>query len=384
MSKIKDLKKIESNNVNLITLFSTFIKSDKTKYIELFHKLLKNQFNNIMSREDIITNIEYNFSEIDREKFKDLSLLELFFISAITNSVESDQFKLFNVFCDFNERTLIENNDVTTYKSFEEILNEVNKVEMKLITNLSEKQVVTLFNDEEWVIIKPLTYESSKKYGSNTKWCTTSSQNPEYFYKYFRNGILIYCINRKTGYKIASYKALNEKEISFWDQKDNRIDSFNSELNGDIITLLRKEFKECKQSNYSFADPEILEKEMTKNNIIYRTPETRRNRIRVGNQFDNDVRDDPRAPEVEREESEGDGYMSGIIPLTNEDMINLLDLSSPQPLTRIIDLDDDETDQFPPLDVLYPGFRGQDITRNETWREQIDLDDLFNHNEDRG
>jgi hypothetical protein len=77
--------------------------------------------------------------------------------------------------------------------------------------------------------------------------------NPDYYLKYSRNGILIYCLNKKTGDKVAAYKALSiheNRETSFWDMSDTRIDSIESGLPNEIMELIKNEFINMKKTNW--------------------------------------------------------------------------------------------------------------------------------------
>jgi hypothetical protein len=119
---------------------------------------------------------------------------------------------------------------------------------MRVDVKEMETQIIKIHEDDEWLLIRPLTYASSKKYGSNTKWCTTQETNPEYFTKYSSKGVLIYCINKVTGYKVASFYSLdkNDSEFSYWNQKDTRIDSTDSELTLELIGFIRDYVKDSK------------------------------------------------------------------------------------------------------------------------------------------
>jgi hypothetical protein len=129
---------------------------------------------------------------------------------------------------------------------------------MKVETKYMENQIVKVFEDDEWLLVRPLTYLSSKKYGSNTKWCTTQSNNSEYFIKYSSKGVLIYCINKKSGYKVASFYSLdkNDPEFSFWNQKDTRIDSLQSELTDELRKVIGETSmsKGAKTNRYLLSD----------------------------------------------------------------------------------------------------------------------------------
>ena len=109
-----------------------------------------------------------------------------------------------------------------------------------------------------------MTFLASKKYGANTKWCTTSESNPEYFLKYCERGVLIYCMNKKTGYKVASFYSLksSDPEFSFWNQKDTKIESMDSELSDSMLRIIRDVSKNLEAvSNRRLLSPEQLERE---------------------------------------------------------------------------------------------------------------------------
>jgi hypothetical protein len=128
-----------------------------------------------------------------------------------------------------------------------------------------QKQVQKLYETDEWLVIKPLSFLASKKYGSSTKWCTTNEDNPEYYLKYSRRGILIYCINKISGDKVAAFKSLDEsyeKETSFWNLVDQRIDSLESGLPNEVMILIKNEFTNTKQSNWDILSDEEKNKQV--------------------------------------------------------------------------------------------------------------------------
>lgn len=71
-----------------------------------------------------------------------------------------------------------------------------------------------------------------------------------YFNKYTKEGILIYFINKVTNHKVAVYRkmfdgksGINTPEITFWNEVDKQIDSFNSGLPGYLLDELRKHYE---------------------------------------------------------------------------------------------------------------------------------------------
>ena len=56
--------------------------------------------------------------------------------------------------------------------------------------------------------------------------------------------ILVYFINKLTGYKFAGYKSLNgENELSFWNAEDSRVDYLYVEADDYLFPIVRKIFK---------------------------------------------------------------------------------------------------------------------------------------------
>lgn len=258
MSKIKELKISNENNFNFIEAIELFGFEKKSKYTETLLRLMKNTKSLKEHIEEVKSVLTKNFNFINRkdlDKFSDIQLLLFYkFIDSFFNVSDLVSFRKF---CDYNERGLIEQNDLSKYKSFEELISQMSIAEMKAEEKEMESQIMKIYEDSEWLLIRPLTHHSSLKYGSNTKWCTTQTGNPEYFHKYTKRGVLIYCINKKSGYKVASFYSLdnNEPEFSYWNQKDTRIDSTESELTLELIGFIRDYMKTPKiKTNHFMLD----------------------------------------------------------------------------------------------------------------------------------
>jgi hypothetical protein len=151
---------------------------------------------------------------------------------------------------------MVKNNDITKINSFTEIKKIVDIVKISDEHKKFEKQVKNIFNDDEWLIIRPLTFESSLKYGANTKWCTAMKNESNYFSKYVSNGILIYTINKNNGLKVATHFELSSNDLTFWNQEDTRVDSLNSKLPLEIVLKIMNELNNNPQSNYDLMSIE--------------------------------------------------------------------------------------------------------------------------------
>lgn len=109
-----------------------------------------------------------------------------------------------------------------------------------------EEDRVKIYQNENLVVVAPLTHRSSCKYGSHTKWCTAVPSNDEHFNYYMQHGVLIYFIVRSPyknnqEYKFAYYHSFDEEssELKGWyDMSDNQLD-FNSEPNSVDFNLIK-------------------------------------------------------------------------------------------------------------------------------------------------
>ena len=259
MSKIKDLKLNPDNNLNIISILELFSPDGKSKYTDTLLRLMKSTPNIKDHIKEIKQYITSNFNFISGDSLSQFSDIQLLLVYRFLDSFFNVQdLQTYRKFCEYNERGLIIQNDLTKYKSFEEIMSSVSLAEMKVDMKEMESQIIKIHEDDEWLLLRPLTYASSKKYGSNTKWCTTQETNPEYFTKYTAKGVLIYCINKVNGYKVASFYSLdkNDPEFSYWNQKDSRIDSTDSELTLELIGFIRDYVKDSKvkTNRYMLSD----------------------------------------------------------------------------------------------------------------------------------
>ena len=92
----------------------------------------------------------------------------------------------------------------------EEVLNEKFKV--------SPDEYIKLLDTEKFLLVVPLTYGASCKYGSSTKWCTTSRKESKKFEDHIDLGVLCYLIikdenivRKLNNTKFALYRLFTDK-----------------------------------------------------------------------------------------------------------------------------------------------------------------------------
>lgn len=263
MSRIKNLKTNPEHVINMVEIVELFVPEKKSKYVETLMRIMKKTKNIEQYQKEVVETYKKEF-DIPQDAFNEFTPLQMLFIYRFIDSMFNySDLKSFVKFCEYNERGLIEQSDLSRYSTFEEILTATSIAEVKTLEKDLEKQIKVIYSDDEWIVLRPLTYVASRKYGSSTKWCTTQENNPEYFIRYAKRGILLYMINKVTGLKVACFKSLdnNDPEFSFWNQVDTRIDSMESELPLFIIECIREEVSTNPVSNLSLLSKEDMEKQ---------------------------------------------------------------------------------------------------------------------------
>jgi hypothetical protein len=265
MSRIEQLKKQNpSYTIEIIDIINNLF--DKVKYTELSVNLIKNKRQGYSkSSEDIINEMVAEYGQ-GREILTSKSYEELINIFRVLGDYFGyHDFNTIKKFIDLNERNLIKENDLSKFKSFEDLELQVSLAELKLIDKDLEKQVIKLYETDEWLVLKPMSFLASRKYGSNTKWCTTQENNPDYYLRYSRRGILIYCMNKVTGEKVAAFKNIDtsyDRETSFWNMIDNRIDSIESGLPVEVMDVIKSEFTKTTKPNWELLSDDEKNKEI--------------------------------------------------------------------------------------------------------------------------
>lgn len=288
MSRIIELKK-QYPELNL-TMFDLFERIDTTetyKYFPLLCKLFSTRWkfeSTDLHTKDFFSEMKFRLEskgiKITTEKD---SLIHA--MNHMSDYYSEDLFLTVKEFIDRMENKKIQNKDLSTYASLENLRSAITLSSMKEIEKDLEKQVVKEFEDETWLVVRPLTFQASSKYGSNTRWCTTYSREKEYFVRYWRRGILVYFINKSTGYKFAGFKSLDgDTEFSFWGPTDNRVDYLQLDIDDYLFPITRKIFS-SEMSNRDLCDLETsiqVEKECSRefeDTVNYLFPEEERLQI---------------------------------------------------------------------------------------------------------
>lgn len=157
--------------------------------------------------------------------------------------------------------------DINNFKSIESFMETIGILMIQPTKKDVKSDVIKLFEDDNFLVIIPKTYESSKIYGMGTKWCTT---NKNYFKQYTDNGFLVYVVikslNRKLGIPINTKGSrnveLNVRGLTFFNNEDAQLTFYDvSKMLGEVILIqkiLNPIVKYYKQTISSVIKKQIL------------------------------------------------------------------------------------------------------------------------------
>lgn len=228
------------------------------KYREMIVNLIKGKFNNNKISKDELKHYYGDSINHILEKYSDFEVSYIFRV--LDYMLNDNQVKMLSTFINYDKQNLMNGVDYTSIKSFDDLEKLNSLSEIKKMGNELEKEIIKIYEDKEWLVLRPLTHLSSMKYGSSTKWCTTSENEPSYFSRYSKNGALIYCINKMTGLKVAAHRDYSEPSTTFWNMQDSRIDSLDTGLPYSILDIVRSEILKNK-TNHDLMSEEQINKE---------------------------------------------------------------------------------------------------------------------------
>jgi hypothetical protein len=287
MTKLKEFK--ENNSEFSFSLFDFLTKLDGTP-TNKFLPMMVNIFKNSIQNRILYRNKEEYLEILDRYKslWSKLGLineedilsrydLELLMIktSIIQQWFSPEDLTSIKEFINFYEKKYYKNIDVNQIKTIEEVNSLVSVASIKHMDKELAKQVNLVYEDDTWLLIRPLTWEASKKYGAATKWCTASYESYNSYFSYSERGVLLYIINKNTGRKTAMFKEFydinnpNKFELSFWNEEDHRIDSMFAGFDGYIFDIFKSiENKTNKQISNGLFDEEYNKYHINEAKII--------------------------------------------------------------------------------------------------------------------
>ena len=208
MARIKDIKAQNPDYViNLVDILATKDPSKTNKYLPFMISQTKDW-------------LEWFKDELEKNTFKEM-------------------FDIVKEFEELSERNLLENKDIYSYDSNQDIVDEIKLAREKVTrSEVKKKETVVLHEDEKWLVLQPLTSRSSNLYGKSTKWCVAADDHnfAKYFKDYTQDGVLVFLIDKTVKEKdtrnpennhaklaFHKYKNKNNKDLTIWNVKDTQL-----------------------------------------------------------------------------------------------------------------------------------------------------------------
>jgi len=244
MARMKDITAQAPSymNTRFLDVVSMMDPSKTNKYTELIIKLLDNSPDRSYSLNDMLYDMKESYG-VDLSNFVGLETKQFNLLYSYLGTFTSSYIKTIMNFINACEKGQLKGVDVTKINSVNEIQDYMSLISLKNISKKFEKEVVKDYEDDEWLIVRPFTRESSVKYGYGSKWCTAMENNEEYFFNYTERGKLIYCLNKTNGMKVAihhNFKTQDEYDLSFWNREDVRVDSMMCGLPFNILMEIKR------------------------------------------------------------------------------------------------------------------------------------------------
>lgn len=272
---IKNLKKDnETLSMSIIDMLGKYDISKTKKYTQFLVKMMKMEMRTIFEH-DVESQYELKTDDEFFDLFSPKSTEGKFINHIIQNCfIGPDRLRLFTEFTKLMERGVIDNKDISTYDSWDMMEGEFFRGKHKQMFKDSKKEVKKIYEDEDYLILKPLTYNASCVYGYNTKWCTAMITDPSYFYMHSK-GVLIYLMDKKRNKKFAfhgyvpslydrfPFEDTDQRTFKTWDEKDKNIDSIQSGLPFSILELIYNQF--TKDIIYRNRNCDLFSEEELKN-----------------------------------------------------------------------------------------------------------------------
>lgn len=226
-------------DINLVRLISKLDPSKTNKLTPFMVKVFKKRmvdFEKEITQEEGIYGLRYEYVN---SKMSNASGFEKLILTWVIDQFRAENIEILKEFNEVLDKGLVDQNDISKYENFEDITNQLSVARTKDLLKKSRKEISVVYEDDEIMMLKPLSFEASLKYGAGTKWCTAMKNEPEYFYRYSKNGILIYLINKETGRKFGCHsERYNDNRVQIFNEIDQVIDSFHMGLPYEKLTIL--------------------------------------------------------------------------------------------------------------------------------------------------
>jgi hypothetical protein len=135
--------------------------------------------------------------------------------------------------------------DINSFDTIQDLLYFLDQYDEFLKVADDEKQIKKeserIYEDDRFLIIRPLSHKSSCYYGANTTWCTTTKDNEDYFNKYTSRGKLYYILDKKSNNRSYGKMAL------LVPHGKGAYEIYNQQDQGETLNFLLERFEPIKE-----------------------------------------------------------------------------------------------------------------------------------------
>ena len=135
--------------------------------------------------------------------------------------------------------------DINSFDTIQDLLYFIEQYDEFLKVADDEKQIKKeserIYEDDRFLIIRPLSHKSSCYYGANTTWCTTTKDNEDYFNKYTSRGKLYYILDKKSNNRTYGKMAL------LVPHGKGAYEIYNQQDQGETLNFLLERFEPIKE-----------------------------------------------------------------------------------------------------------------------------------------
>ena len=204
------------------TLWAADTSTNK-KYIPWFFKVIEKEGRSVSP-----IGLDYTLGQVSRQMDYIEKKVNKYAIEQWKNRLENGDLKYFSLLYDKIAKAPKDINsypNITSIREFYRHISDLNYTKEQ--EQQAKKESQKLYEDSNYLIVKPLSHAASCVYGRETKWCVAMKDNPRYFDDYIRNSTFVYVINKKgkdSRYSKFALRIPQEKgkSIEVWDQADNK------------------------------------------------------------------------------------------------------------------------------------------------------------------
>lgn len=167
-----------------------------------------------------------------------------------TNELPTDE-EILDLVKNFHQNlSRIKNKDINSY-TFKELGVVVDEAVRKAYAKKAKKNVIKVFENDDILVLAPLSVEASCKYGAGTKWCIAATNNNmvgnPHFEDYSKHSSFYFLINKKMdpkkypkNYKYALQWRRDTNKLTWWDAQDDSSYSPPSWVTDEVLESIKQ------------------------------------------------------------------------------------------------------------------------------------------------